>query len=325
MALLGGATATWPLAARAQQLGGVRHVGVLLAWDESDPRPQAWLSTFTQGLAELGWTTGRNLQTDIRWAGNDVNLMQKFAKELVALKPDVILAFGTPVTAALQRETRTIPIVFVLVSDPVGEGFVASLAHPGGNITGFHNSEASLGGKWFELLAQVAPGLKRVAMIYNPDTAPGHGKYYMPDFESAARSLQVTPVSAAVHTVTDLEAVIADLGSQSGGGFVAMAEFFLLNNREPMIAAAARHRVPAIYPWREATAAGGLLSYGPDLEDIVRRAAPYVDRILQGGNPADLPVQVPTKFQLIVNLKTAKSLGLTIPESFLLLADEVIE
>jgi putative ABC transport system substrate-binding protein len=162
-------------------------------------------------------------------------------------------------------------------------------------------------------------------MIYNPDTAPGHGKYYMPDFESAARSLQVTPVSAAVHTVTDLEAVIADLGSQSGGGFVAMAEFFLLNNREPMIAAAARHRVPAIYPWREATAAGGLLSYGPDLEDIVRRAAPYVDRILQGGNPADLPVQVPTKFQLIVNLKTAKSLGLTIPESFLLLADEVIE
>jgi putative tryptophan/tyrosine transport system substrate-binding protein len=325
LALLGGTAATWPLAARTQQFGGVRHVGVLLAWDESDPRPQAWLSTFTQGLAELGWTTGRNLQTDIRWAGNDINLMQKFAKELVALKPDVILAFGTPVTAALQRETRTIPIVFVLVSDPVGEGFVASLAHPGGNITGFHNSEASIGGKWLELLAQVAPRLKRVAMIYNPDTAPGHGKYYMPDFESAARSLQVTPVSAAVHTVTDLEAVIADLGSQPGGGFVAMAEFFLLNNREPMIAAAARHRVPAIYPWREATAAGGLLSYGPDLEDIVRRAAPYVDRILQGGNPADLPVQVPTKFQLIVNLKTAKSLGLTIPESFLLLADEVIE
>jgi putative tryptophan/tyrosine transport system substrate-binding protein len=211
------------------------------------------------------------------------------------------------------------------VSDPVGEGFVASLAHPGGNITGFHNSEASIGGKWFELLAQAAPGLKRVAMVYNPDTAPGHGKYYMPDFDAAARSSQVTPIPVAVHTVADLEAAIVDLGSQPGGGFVAMADFFLLNNREPMIAAAAENRVPAIYPWREVTAAGGLLSYGPDLEDIVRRAAPYVDRILHGENPADLPVQVPTKFQLVVNLKTAKALGLTISRDFLLVADEVIE
>jgi putative tryptophan/tyrosine transport system substrate-binding protein len=268
------------------------------------------------------WT---NLQTDIRWAGNDVNLMRKFAKELVALNPNVILAFGTPVTAALQRETRTIPIVFAIVSDPVGEGFVASLAHPGGNITGFHKSEASIGGKWFELLAQVAPGLKRVAMVYNPDTAPGHGKYYMPDFDAAAHLSQVTPIPAAVHTVADLEAVIANLGSEPGGGFIAMADFFLLNNREPMIAAAAQNRMPAIYPWREVTAAGGLLSYGPDLEDIVRRAAPYVDRILRGENPADLPVQVPTKFQLVVNLKTAKALGLTISRDFLLVADELIE
>lgn len=323
--LIGGAATAWPLAARAQQAGGMRHVGVLLAFDESDPRPQRWLTSFTKGLSELGWTTGRNLQTDIRWAGNDVDLMRKFAKELVALKPNVILAFGTPVTAALQRETRTIPIVFAIVSDPVGEGFVASLAHPGGNITGFHNSEASIGGKWFELLAQAAPGLKRVAMIYNPDTAPGHGKYYMPDFDAAARSSQVTPIPVAVHSVADLEAAIVDLGSQPGGGFVAMADFFLLNNREPMIAAAAENRVPAIYPWREVTAAGGLLSYGPDLEDIVRRAAPYVDRILHGENPADLPVQVPTKFQLVVNLKAAKALGLTISRDFLLVADEVIE
>jgi len=325
IALIGGATAAWPLAARAQQPGGMRHLGVLLAFDESDPQPQRWLTSFTKGLTELGWTTGRNLQTDIRWAGNDVNLMEKFAKELVALKPNVILTFGTPVTAALQRETPAIPIVFAVVSDPVGEGFVANLAHPGGNITGFHNSEASIGGKWFELLAQVAPGLKRVAMIYNPDTAPGHGKYYTPDFEAAARASQVTPVSAAVHTVTDLEAVIADLGSQPGGGFIAMADVFLLSNRAQMIAAADQNRVPAIYPWREATAAGGLLSYGPDLEDIVRRAAPYVDRILRGENPADLPVQVPTKFQLVVNLKTAKGLGLTISPDFLLVADEVIE
>jgi putative ABC transport system substrate-binding protein len=322
---LGGATATWPLAARAQQLGGVRHVGVLVAYDESDPRPQRWLTSFTKGLAELGWTTGRNVQTDVRWAGNDVILMQKLAKELVALKPDVILAFGTPVTAALHRETRTIPIVFVIVSDPVGEGVVASLAHPGGNITGFHYSEASIGGKWFELLALVAPGLKRVAMIYNPDTAPGHGKYYLPDFDAAARLSQVTPIPAAVDSVADLKAVIANLGSEPGGGFIANADFFLLNNREPMIAAAAQNRVPAIYPWREATDAGGLLSYGPDLEDIVRRAAPYVDRILRGENPADLPIQVPTKFQLVVNLKTAKTLGLTISRDFLLVADEVIE
>jgi putative ABC transport system substrate-binding protein len=323
IALLGGAAAEWPLPALAQA-GGTRRVGVLLAFDESDPRPQAWLATFTQSLAKLGWTAGRNVQIEIRWAGNDVELMRKFAKELVASKPNVILAFGT-VTAALQREARTIPIVFAIVSDPVGDGFVASLAHPGGNITGFHNSESSIGGKWFELLAQIVPGLKRVAMIFNPDTAPGHGKYYMPDFEAAARSSQVTPVSAAVHTVPDLEATIADLGSQPGGGFIAMADFFLLNNRDQMIAAAAQSLVPAIYPWREVTAAGGLLSYGPDLEDIVRGAAPYVNRILHGENPADLPVQVPTKFQLVVNLTTAKALGLTISRDFLLVADEVIE
>ncbi len=325
IALLGSVPASWPLAAYAQQPQQMRHIGVLLAFDESDPRPERWLTSFTKGLTELGWTTGRTLQADIRWAGNDVGLMQKYAKELVALKPNVILAFGTPVTAALQRETRTIPIVFAIVSDPVGEGFVASLAHPGGNITGFHNSEASIGGKWFELLAQVAPGLKRVAMIYNPDTAPGHGKYYMPDFDAAAHSSQVIPISAAVHTVADLESAIAHLGSEPGGGFIAMADFFLLNNREPMIAAAAQSRVPAIYPWREVTVAGGLLSYGPDLEDIVRRAAPYVDRILRGENPPNLPVQVPTKFHLVVNLKTAKALGLTISRDFLLVADEVID
>jgi len=251
--------------------------------------------------------------------------MRKFAKELVGLKPDVVLAFGTPATAALQQETRTIPIVFTLVADPVGQGFVSNQARPGGNITGFSALEFTIGGKWFQLLAQVAPGLKRVAMIFNPDTAPGHGKYFMPDFESAARSSQVTPVAAAVHTVSDLEAVIADLGSASGGGFIAMADFFLLNNRERMIAAADQHRVPAIYPWREVAAAGGLLSYGADLEDFARRTAPYVNRILHGENPADLPVQVPTKFQLVINLKTAKALGLTVSRDFLLVADEVIE
>lgn len=225
----------------------------------------------------------------------------------------------------MKRETRTIPIVFAIVSDPVGEGFVASLAHPGGNITGFHNSEASIGGKWLELLKQIAPSVTRVAMVFNPDTAPGHGKYYMPDFEASARSLKVEPISAPVRSVAELEAFITPLGREPGGGFIAMADFFLFINRETVISLAARNKLPAVYPWRDVVIAGGLLSYGPDLEDIVRRAAPYVGRILHGEKPADLPVQVPTKFEVAVNLKTAKALGLTVPSAILLSADEVIE
>ncbi len=323
--LLGGAMASWPQTARAQQGERARRVGVLMAFDERDARARVWLSPFTQGLSELGWTEGRNPQMEVRWAGDSIDRMRMFAKELVELRPDVILSFGTPVTAALQRETRTIPIVFAIVSDPVGEGFVESLSHPGGNITSFIHSEASIAGKWLELLQQIAPGLKRAAMIFNPDTAPGHGKYYMPDFETAARSSQVTPIQAAVHSIADLEAVITNLGREPGGGFVAMADFFLLNHRAEMIAAAAQNHVPAVYPWREVAAAGGLLSYGPDLEDIVRRAAPYVDRILHGAKPAEQPVQLPTKFEMTVNVKTAKALGLTVSTTILLGADEVIE
>jgi putative tryptophan/tyrosine transport system substrate-binding protein len=325
IALLGGAVAAWPIAARAQQGQPMRRIGVLMAFNETDSRAKGWLSRFASGLSQLGWTNGSNLRIDVRWAGDDVKQMQLFAKELVGIKPDVILSFGTPVTAALQRETRTIPIVFAIVSDPVGEGFVASLSHPGGNITGFHNSEASIGGKWLELLAQVAPGVKRAAMIFNPDTAPGHGKYYMPDFEAAARSLDITPIAAPVHSLEELEAAITSLGRTPGGSFIAMADFFLLNHRAAMIALAARNNIPAVYPWREVPTAGGLLSYGPDLEDIVRRAAPYVDRILRGANPAELPVQVPVKFETVVNVKTAKALGLEVPASILLRADEVIE
>src|SRR5262249_49910868 len=274
IALLGGAAAGWPLSALAQA-GGVRRVGVLLAFDESDPGPRTWVAPVTQGLCEQSWPAGRNGEIEIRWAGNDVELMRKFAKELVASKPNVILAFGTPVTAALQRETRTIPIVFAIVSDPVGDGFVASLSHPGGNITGFHNSESSIGGKWMELLKQIAPSVTRAAMISNPDTAPGHGKYYMSDFEASARSLNVQPIAAPVHNVAELEKVIADLGREPGNGFIAMADFFLFINRDTAISLAARNRIPAVYPWRDVVVAGGLLSYGPDLADIVRRAAPY--------------------------------------------------
>jgi putative tryptophan/tyrosine transport system substrate-binding protein len=325
MKIIGSAAAAWPLATRAQQGQLTRRVGVLMAFNENDSRAKGWLSRFGKELSELGWVDGGNLRMFVRWARDDVDRMRLLAKELVGLQPDVILSFGTPVTAALQRETRTIPIVFAIVSDPVGEGFVASLSHPGGNITGFHNSEASIGGKWLELLTQIAPRVKRAAMIFNPDTAPGHGKYYMPDFETAARSLGVTPVAAPVHSLDELEAAISGLGGEPGGGFVAMADFFLLNHRTPMIAMAARRNVPAIYPWREVPTAGGLLSYGPDLEDIVRRAAPYVDRILRGANPADLPVQVPTKFEIVVNVKTAEALGLDVPYSILVRADEVIE
>jgi putative tryptophan/tyrosine transport system substrate-binding protein len=314
-----------PAIASAQQATHMRRIGVLLAFNEGDARPEGWLSVFKRELSALGWTAGRNLQIDVRWAGDNVTRMHAFAKELVGLQPDVILAFGTPVTAALKQETRTIPIVFAIVSDPVGEGFVASLSHPGGNITGFHNSEASIGGKWIGLLKQIAPGIGRAAMIFNPDTAPGHGSYYMADFKSSARSLNVEPIELPVQSVAELEKAIVDLGRTAGSGFVAMADFFLFINREMEISLAAQHKVPAVYPWRDVVSAGGLLSYGPDLEDIVRRAAPYVDLILRGKNPADLPVQVPTKFEVAINLKAARALGLEVPPALQATADQLID
>jgi ABC-type uncharacterized transport system substrate-binding protein len=326
LAALGGAAAAWPLAARAQQPEQVRRIGVLLSVDESDPEGKAQLSGFTQGLAELGWIDGRNLRTEVRWGSGDVDRIRTFAKELVALQPDVIVAHGTPVTAALQRETRTIPIVFVTVTDPVGDGFVAGLPHPGGNITGFLTSESAITAKMFELLTEIAPGLKRVVMLFNPDTAPGGGAYYFRDFEAAARSTNVEPIAARARSDTEIEAVVTSLGGEPRGGLVVMPDYFMLSHRRPIILLAARNNVPAIYPWRSVVANdGALLSYGPDLRDIVRRGAPYVDRILRGANPAELPVQVPTKFETAVNVKTAKALGLEVPTSILLRADEVIE
>jgi putative ABC transport system substrate-binding protein len=251
--------------------------------------------------------------------------LSDLAAELVRLKVDVIVTGTNLHVAAVRRATTTIPIVMVFTADPVGAGFVASLSHPGGNITGFQYSEASIGGKWLEPLKQIAPGVVRAAMIFNPDTAPRHGKYYMPDFEASARSLKVEPISEPVRRVVELEKVITDLGREPGSGFVAMADFFMLINLETAISLAARNSVPAVYPFRDVVQAGGLLSYGPDLEDIVRRAAPYVDRILHGANPADLPVQLPTKFEMAVNVKTAKTLGLEVPASILVSADQVIE
>jgi putative ABC transport system substrate-binding protein len=251
--------------------------------------------------------------------------MRAFAKDLVGLRPDVILAGGTPVTAALQRETRTVPIVFATVSDPVGDGFVASLPRPGGNITGFIFTEAAMVGKSLELLAEIAPNTKRVAIMFNPDTDPGGGTYYLPAFEAAALSLRVTPIAAPVHSDIEIEVAIRSLGREPGGGLIVMPGPFAVVHRASIISSAARNGVPAVYDQRYSVRGGGLLSYGPDSKDIFHRAAQYVDHILRGANPAELPVQVPVKFETTVNLTTAKALGLTIPPNLLALADEVIE
>jgi putative tryptophan/tyrosine transport system substrate-binding protein len=319
---LGGAAA-WPVVARAQQLERVRRVSVLMQNAEDDPSANGYLSAFTQGLAELGWIDGRNLRMDVRWAAGSVERMRMFAKELVGLHPDVILSHATSVTAALQRETRTIPIVFLPVSDPVGAGFVASLPRPGGNLTGFINLEAAMGGKWLGLLTEIAPGVKRVAVMFNPDTATA--SYYLPSFEDASRSLKVMPIMAHIHNDAEIEMIMTSLGREPGSGLVVMPDVFASIHRALIILLAARNTVPAVYSQNNFTRDGGLLSYGPDPVDIFRRSASYVDRILRGAKPADLPVQVPIKFEMAVNLKTAKALGLAVPQSILLRADEVIE
>jgi putative ABC transport system substrate-binding protein len=320
-----GGLAAWPVAVRAQQGDRMRRIGVLMSVDETDPSGQAFLATFTQGLAEFGWTSDRNLRMDVRWAAGDVGRMQMFAKELVGVQPDLILSEGTPVTTALQRETRTIPIVFAIVADPVGAGFVASLSRPGGNLTGFIHIEAAMGGKWLQLLAAIVPGVKRVAIMFNPDTAAGNGSYYLPSFEAAARSFKMDSIVARVRSDVEIEAVITSLGRDSGGGLVVMTDGFMFVHRAPIILLAARNNVPAVYPVADFVRDGGLLSYGSDQKDIFRRSASYVDRILRGVKPSDLPVQLPTKFEMSVNLKTAKAFGLTIPETLLATADEVIQ
>jgi putative tryptophan/tyrosine transport system substrate-binding protein len=326
IALLGSAAAAWPLAARAQPAGGLRRIGVLLGGTEGDSQAVAGLATVKKALAELGWTDGRNIQLDYRWGGADVARTQAVAKELIALKPDLILSQTTPATAALQRQTRTIPIVFVVVSDPVGSGFVASFPRPGGNITGFVNIEGSVSGKWIEVLKDIVPGVNRATLLYNPDTAT-YFSYYLQPFEAAARSNAIEPIAAPVRATEDIERVVTGLGNRTDAGLVVMPDIFLqtARNRDLILSLAARTRVPTIYPYRYIVAAGGLISYGVDNADLWRRSAAYIDRILRGAKPADLPVQLPTKFELAVNLKTAAALGLNMSREFLLLADEVIE
>jgi putative ABC transport system substrate-binding protein len=315
--LLTGAAATWPLAARAQQGDRMRRIGVLLPGDGVGFVPLA------QALVDLGWTDGRNVRIDVRRSGADTNRIRALAQELVGQQPDIILAFGPAATVALQRETRTIPIVFLNAADPVASGIVPRLNQPGGNSTGFALWEATLGGKWLELLSEIAPRLKRAAIMFNPDFPVASP--YIRSFETAARSLKVVPITAPVHSDVEIETAIIALGREPGGGLVAMADSFMTTHHASIISAAARNNVPAVYSLSTFARDGGLLSYRPDPVDRYRRAASYVDRILRGEKPGDLPVQFPTKFEMIVNRKTATALGLAVPPSILLRADEVIE
>jgi putative ABC transport system substrate-binding protein len=321
--LLGGTAAAWPLAALAQQPDRMRRIGVLMSASENDSEYQAYLAAFEEGLQKLGWSEGRSIRIDHRWAP-DVELMQRYAKELVALEPDLILSQNTPTTASMLQQTRTIPIIFTNVSDPVGSGFVASLPRPGGNVTGFINMEASLGGKWLELLKEIAPRVVRVAFLFNPETAT-YAEYYLKPLKAAAASIGVEAIAAPAHDTSELESVIAAQAREPNGGLLVLPAGFFNVHRVEVTSLAARYRLPAVYPYRFFTELGGLLSYGNDPLDNFRRAALYVDRILKGAKPSELPVQVPVKFELVINLKTAKALGLDVPSLLQQRADEVIE
>jgi putative ABC transport system substrate-binding protein len=322
--LLGGAAA-WPVAARAQQRDGLRRIGALMDTDESNPEGQARIAAFRQGLRQRGWTEGGNLQIDLRWGGGDVERTSAYAAQLVGLKPDVIFAYAVAQLRPLARATREIPIVFCGASAPVTDGFVASFARPGGNITGFTQYEPSMVGKWLGALKEIAPALARVAIIVNPETAPMQGTFYLREFETAAATFRVAPLTRFVGNAADIEAVMAALGQASSSGVIVAPETFTTTHRALLIALADKHRLPAIYGIRQFPASGGLMSYGPDTVDTVARAAGYVDRILRGEKPAELPVQAPTKYELVINLKTAKALGIEIPPMLLARADEVIE
>ncbi len=322
--LVGGAAAALPLAARAQQPGGIRRIGVLMAFSESDREGQAWVAAFREGLQKLGWTEGRNVQIETRWATAAVEEIQRFAKELVASQPELVLSSSTPTTAALLQQTRTIPIIFANVADPIGSGFVASFPRPGGNATGFTILEPTMAGKWLELLREIAPRVERAAMLFNPATATYAG-IYLNSFKAAAVSFAVEAIAAPVRDTSELESVIAAEARAPNGGLLVMTDSFLVTHRAEITSLAARYRLPALYPYRFFAELGGLLSYGNDVVDNFRRAASYADRILKGAKPSELPVQAPVKFALVINLKTAKALGLDIPPNLLARADEVIE
>ena len=319
--LLGG-VALWPLAAQAQQAGRPRRIAALWPFNETDPDGQAALGALRSGLRELGWS---EIAIESRWGGGNVERTRSYAAELVGLSPDVIFAYFNAQLGPLSRETRNVPIVFVGASDPVGAGYVASLPRPGGNITGFTLYEPTLAGKWLGVLKEVTPGLARVALLINPDTAVLRGTFYTQAFESAAATLGVEPIMAKVFSTSDIETAIQSLSKQPASGLIVAPDTFSEVNGDLIVTLAAQHRVPAVYAISRFAKRGGLMSYGPNLPDAVKRATTYLDRILKGEKPGDLPVQAPVKYDLVVNLKTAKTLGLAVPESFLLRADEVIE
>jgi putative tryptophan/tyrosine transport system substrate-binding protein len=319
---LGGAAVAWPLAARAQQGERVRRVGVLIPQAADDPEMKARLAAFQQGLERLGWSEGRNVRIDYRFAANNPDRFQPLATELVSLRPDVLLAVTTPVAAALRRESRTIPIVFINVSDPIGSGFIASQARPGGNLTGLLLYEEGITGKWLAMLKEIAPGLSRAALIANPRRTPYD--YFVRSAKSVAPSLAIELVPSPIKNAADIERVIVSFAREPNGGLVVLPGT-PIEHRDLVVAIAARHRLPAVYYFRSFVVAGGLMSYGTDFIDQSRQAASYVDRILRGAKAADLPVQAPTKYETTLNLKTAKALGFEVPPSLLVRADEVIE
>jgi putative tryptophan/tyrosine transport system substrate-binding protein len=323
ISLLGGAATAWPLAARAQQTDRIKRICVLWPYTKDDPENQRRREVFEQSLQRLGWLEGRNITIEYRWFGGEPALARVEAKDLVALQPDVIVAGTTPGLAAAAQETRTIPIVFVAVSDPVDQGFVASLARPGGNATGFTFFEFSTVGKGLEALKQIAPGVSRVGLPFNPDTRSNIS--FLPVIETVAPSLALEFIKAPVRNAGDIETAIAEIARKPGSGLMLLPDPFTIFHREQIVDLAARHHLPAAYVVRSFVTAGGLMSYGVDVTDLYRRAADYVDRILKGAKTADLPVQQPNKFELVINLKTAKALGLEIPATLLARADEVIE
>jgi putative ABC transport system substrate-binding protein len=322
---LGGVAVAWPFAARAQQADRMRRIGVLDSRAADDPEGRARLAVFLQGLQELGWTDGRNVRIDYRWgAAADADRYRTYAEELVALAPDVILASASKSLAALQQATRTVPIVFVLVADPVGAGYVASLARPGGNTTGFTLFEYSLSGKWLELFKEIAPNLTRIAILRDPAIAAGIGQFaVIQAMAPPSLGVELSPID--VRDVGEIERDVAAFARESNGGLIVTASAGAATHSELIIMLAARHRLPAVYPFRYFVTSGGLISYGPDLNDQYRRAAGYIDRILKGEKAANLPVQAPTKYELAINLKTAKALGITVPGTLLARADAVIE
>jgi putative tryptophan/tyrosine transport system substrate-binding protein len=322
ISLLGGAAAAWPLAARAQQGERMRRIGVLMHLSENDPEAQRLVATFREGLAQLGWTEGRNLRIDNRWSAGDIERIRRYAAELVALGPDVILAYGGSVVGPLQQVSSTVPIVFVEVIDPVGAGFVTSLARPGGNATGFSLFEFGISGKWLELLKQISTGITKVVVIRQPSSPGGGGQLGAIQAVAPSFGVEVTPVG--LRDAGEIERAVAVAHDTKGGLIVTVSPLATVH-RDLIVSLAARYRVPAVYPLRYFAASGGLISYGPDRLEPYRRAPGYVDRILKGEKPADLPVQAPTKYELVINLKTARALGIDVPATLLARADEVIE